>query len=185
MASPLVLELSLDTRRFAYFTTNGLVKVWDATTQQIRPIVRPPTGNVLTNPVTLAFSPDSRWLAVATEAGWAQVFDVTTGRPVSGPPKGYLSGTIKIGFSADARSLVAYGEDGTARLWDLATGREMVSGLPLNQLLTYHLGWKLLPPDGNSVIEGAGEGVIRVVRLRSLPEIDAADKRDQETRLEF
>ena len=63
--------------------------------------------------------------------------------------------------------------DGTAKIWHVATSREMVSSLPVNWFLTFHWGWMALPLDGNSVIESAGEDAIRVVRLRTLAEIDA------------
>jgi len=67
--------------------------------------------------------------------------------------------------------------DGTARIWNIATSREMISGLPVNYFIKTQLRWNLLPPDGNSLLESAGEGAIRVVRLPTLPEIDALEAR--------
>ena len=96
---------------------------------------------------------------------------------MSGPLAGYSAGAYKIGFSADSKSLVTYGQDGTAKIWNVATSREMVSRLPVNWFLTFHWGWTALPQDGNSVVEGAGEGAIRVVRLPTLAEIDALENR--------
>jgi WD40 repeat protein len=105
------------------------------------------------------------------------VFNAGTGETVSGPVAGYLAGTYKVGFSADSKSLVTYGLDGTAKIWNVATSREMVSGLQLNGFLATHWYWKLLPPDGNSVVESAGEDAIRVVRLPTLAETDALENR--------
>ena len=169
-------QTSPDGCLFAYVTTNDQIKVWDAATQQTRLTIKLPEQNPAS--LSLGFSPDSRWLAVATTEGegWARVFDVGTGQPVSGPLAGYSAGAYKIGFSADSKSLVTYGTDGTAKIWHVATSREMVSRLPVNRFLTYHWYWTALPPDGNSVVESAGEDAIRVVRLRTLAEIDALEE---------
>jgi eukaryotic-like serine/threonine-protein kinase len=163
-------KVSPDGRLFAYLSTNGWVNVWDAASKQIKSIVKPAVSLSC-----FEFSPDSRWLAVAMLPDRVQVFDVGTGQPVSEPLTGYLAGTIKVGFSADSKSLVTYCKDGTAKIWNIATGREMISGLPLNQFLIYHVPWRLLPSDGNSVFESAGEGAIRLVHLPTLAVIDALE----------
>jgi WD40 repeat protein len=165
--------VSWDGRFFAYITTNRQVKVGDAATRQIRFTVQPPEWNL---GIDLQFSPDSRLLAVAGSSGWIQVFDVGTGQRVSEPLMGYLAETQKVSFSADSKSLVTYSIDYTAKLWHIATSREMVSGLPLNSFLTLHWYWMLLPRDGNSVVEGADPGAIRVVRLPTLTQIDSLEK---------
>jgi WD40 repeat protein len=162
--------VSPDSRFFAYFTTSGQVKVWDAVSNQTKSIVTLPVENTAT-----AFSPDSRWLAVANRSGHVQVFDIGTGQSVSGPLAGYSANTVRIGFSADGKSLVTYSRDGTATIWNIATGREMICGLQLNYFLTDHLPTRLLPLDGNSIFESAGEGAIRLVRLPTLAEIDARE----------
>jgi WD40 repeat protein len=88
---------------------------------------------------------------------------------------------LQVRFSADSKSLVTYSMDGLARIWNIATGREMISGLRVNWFLIGHMGWSLLPPDGNSVLESAGEGAIRVVRLPTLAEIDVLEGRAART----
>jgi WD40 repeat protein len=169
-------QTSPDGRLFAYVSANDQVKVWDAATQQTQLTVTLPEANA--SDLTLGFSPDSRWLALArTEGeGWARVYDVSSGQPMGDPLAGYSAGAYKIGFSADSKSLVTYGKEGTAKIWNVATGREMVSRLPVNRFLTFHWYWTALPPDGNSVVESAGEDAIRVIRLPTLAEIDALEK---------
>ncbi|MHC1767800.1 MAG: WD40 repeat domain-containing protein [Verrucomicrobiia bacterium] len=156
--------------KVAYGTTNAEVKVWDAATKQTRFAVKLPE-----RPYWIEFSPDSRLLAVVTSRGWVQVLNTATGKTVSESLAAYWAGTCRVSFSADAKSLVTYSTDHTAKIWDIATGREMVSGLPVNAFL---IGseWTALPPDGNSVVEGAGEGAIRVVDLPTLADIDASEE---------
>ncbi len=163
--------VSPDGRLFAYGTTKTELKVWDAATKQTRFAVKLPE-----RPCWIEFSPDSRLLAVVTSRGWVQVLGTATGKTVSESLAAYWAGTCRVSFSADAKSLVTYSTDHTAKIWDIATGREMVSGLPVNSFL---MGseWTALPPDGNSVVEGAGEGAIRVVDLPTLAQIDGVEER--------
>jgi WD40 repeat protein len=169
--NPYTLHISPDGRLWGYVTTNGQVNVRDSATKQTQSIVKVPPWDVI-----IRFSPDSRWLAVATQ-GQVQVWNAGTGQPLGAPLSGLSAVTTKASFSADSRSLVTGSLDGTAKIWNIATSREMISGLPLNSFLKNHLRWNLLPPDGNSVLESAGEGAIRVVRLPTLAEIDALEAR--------
>jgi WD40 repeat protein len=154
-----------------YVTTNGQVMVRDVATRQTQSIVKVPPWDVL-----IQFSPDSQLLAVSTcTQGEVQVWNPRTGKLLAKQLAGLLTLTCKVSFSADSRSLVTVSLDGTARIWNIATGREMISGLPVNSFMKTQLRWNLLPPDGNSVLESAGEGAIRVVRLRTLAEIDALE----------
>jgi WD40 repeat protein len=162
--------VSPNSRLFTYFTTSGQVKVWDAIRNETKSIVKLPVEYTFT-----AFSPDSRWLAVANRSGRVQVFDIGTGQSVCGPLAGYLADTVRVDFSADSKSLVTYSGDRTAKIWNIASGREMISGLRLNPFLAGHLPTRLLPLDGNSIFESAGEGAIRLVRLPTLAEIDARE----------
>ena len=167
---PVAWKASLDGRLVCYVTTNDQVKVYDATSKRTRFIAKladPPIDIVAAE-----FSPDSRWLAVGSSGGQIQVWNVGTGRPVGNPLPRYSADTWKFSFSADGKSLVTYAMDNTARIWNIATSREMVSGLRLNWFLNDHTQWTILPPDGNSVLEGAGEQAIHVVRLPTLAEID-------------
>jgi WD40 repeat protein len=169
--NPYTVDISPDGRLWGYITTNGQVKVWDAATKQTKSIIKLRTWEAI-----IRFSPDSRLLAVVKSQGEVQVWNAGTGE-LSDPLAGLLAVTTKVSFSADSRSLVTYSIDGTARIWNIATSREMISGLPLNSFLKSHLRWNLLPPDGNSVLESAGEGAIRVVRLPTFAEIDALEAR--------
>jgi eukaryotic-like serine/threonine-protein kinase len=171
--NPYTLDISPDGRFWGYITTNGQVKVWDSATKQTKSIVKVPPWDVI-----IQFSRDSRLLAVSTcTQGEVRVWDAGTGKPLSDPLAGLLALTSKVSFSADSRSLVTESLDGNARIWNIATSREMISGLPLNSFLKNHLRWNLLPPDGNSILESAGEGAIRVVHLPTLAEIDALETR--------
>jgi WD40 repeat protein len=158
---------SPDGRLFAYVTTNGQVKVWDAASQQTKSIVKLPVTQCV-----IHFSRDSRWLAVAA-LGEARVWDARTG--LLAPLATDSTGTLMVRFSADSTSLVTYSMDGIARIWNIATGREMISGLRVNWFLVGHMGWSLLSPDGNSVLESAGDDSIRVLGLPTLAEIDARE----------
>jgi WD40 repeat protein len=169
--SPYALDITPDGRLWGYITINGQVKVWDLATKQTKSIINLPAWETI-----ICFSPDSRWLAFVKTQGDIWVWNAGTGE-LSAPFGGLLAVAAKVSFSADSKSLVTYSLDGTARIWNIATGREMISGLPLNLFLRRHLRWNLLPPDGNSVLESAGEGAIRVVRLPTLAEIDALEAR--------
>ncbi|MHC1769259.1 MAG: protein kinase [Verrucomicrobiia bacterium] len=167
--TPYSTKASPDGRLFAFVTTSGEVKVWDAASQQTRSIAK-----LATTQACIEFSPNSRWLAAAA-LGQAQVWDTRTAQLA--PLSGDSMGTLGVRFSADSQSLVTYSMDGTGRIWNIATGREMMSGLRVNWFLVGHMGWNLLAPDGNSVLESEGEEAIRVVRLPTLAEIDVLEAR--------
>jgi WD40 repeat protein len=141
--------------------------------------MRLPNDGALTS---AALSPDASLLVTGSDDGTAQVWRVATGEPALPPLVGHLSGIGKVGFSEDGRTILSYSDDGTARMWNVATGQEMVSGLPLNDLLKDHVWSGLLIGDGNGLVEAVDADRIRIVRLPTLREIDAVEQNQDKPR---
>jgi WD40 repeat protein len=101
-------------------TSDGMAKIWDASTGDLIHELSGHTANIQ----RVAFSPDGQLLATASEDGTAKVWDVATGKillTLSGHT-GALWGAI---FSPNGSLLTTIGNDGTAKLWDSTTGQEL------------------------------------------------------------
>lgn len=168
--SPLAVVPNRDATLLAYPGSDGTIIVWDYLRSRVKRRLTVPLaadGRL----EALAFSPDNTLLAVAT-GDRAQVWSIGTGRPATQPLSGHLSGVYKIGFSADSRTVMTYSQDRTVRLWNVATGREVMSGLPIDQVLSWHPRIGIFSKDETAAIEPEGEDRWRVVRLPTLAEVD-------------
>jgi len=163
---------SWDGRLYGYPSTNGSYVVWDIGADRAQCVLQGYTGA----PKSVAFSRDGRFLAIGTDDAMARIWSLPSGHPVSPPLIGHLSGIEKLIFSPDGRTLLTYGGENRCHLWNVATGQQVVSDLPLNDLLCRG-GWlQVLSEDGNVIVEPDGENKLRFVRLPPLAEIDGQEK---------
>jgi len=165
---PLCYPVFPDRGWMAYPSTNRSVVLYDVRRRQRVLEVESVDGLN-----AMAFSPDGNLLAAGCEDGTALVWETATGRPALPPLVGHLSGIGKVQFSLDSRVLVTCSDDGTARMWNVATGQEMVSDLPMNELLRIHIWLRPLLGDGNGIVEAVAPNRLRILRLPTLAEIDA------------
>ena len=92
------------------------------------------------------------------------------------PLKGHRSGLTTLLFSPDGKTLVSgsvagAGGDNTIKFWNVATGREMleIQGADL-------VSCTCAAPADKFLLWREHEGLIRVTKLPTLAEIDAAEK---------
>jgi WD40 repeat protein/serine/threonine protein kinase len=125
-----------DGRRLASASSDGTVKVWDATRGQEFLTLK--VGDVFSGEgyacsvKSVAFSPDGQQLASAGFDRKVKVWDVDPRREGSVHPltftlKGHTRPVAFVGFSQDGRRLVSAGIDGTTKVWDARTGKEILT----------------------------------------------------------
>ena len=112
--------LTPDGRYFFAVRTNGLARIWDATSGQL--LHEFPT-RVL--PLACArLSPDARWLALSPETPYeAYLYHTVTG--AERILRGHTEYVKRLAFAPDSALLATAGIDGRIRLWDTETGTEM------------------------------------------------------------
>jgi len=112
--------LTPDGRYFFALTTNGLARIWDATSGQL--LHEFPT-RVL--PLACArLSADARWLALSPESPYeAYLYHTVTG--AERILRGHTEYVKRLAFSPDSAHLATAGIDGRIRLWDTDTGTEV------------------------------------------------------------
>jgi RNA polymerase sigma factor (sigma-70 family) len=146
--------------------SEGVIRVWDATTGKERLLLRPHAGQVY----SIAFSPDGKRLASIGTGKDAQsapvcVWDATTGkllRTFRQPEWGY-----RVAFSPDGRRLAVSGRDYTVRFWDVSSGKE-------NLQFKGHQGiiWSFaFSPNGKMLVTGSDDKTIRLWDAATAKEI--------------
>jgi WD40 repeat protein len=133
--APAVAALSPDRRRAVTLSTAGVMRTWDLTAGQPRPLTAEravAAENVLWCGKTLAFSPDGKRFAAAVGDKVLHVrgLDAGSGGQESAGPdrldisghKAELAGAV---FTADGKRILSVGYDQTLRYWDAADGREL------------------------------------------------------------
>jgi WD40 repeat protein len=122
------LAFSPDGMRFATFSTDNTVRVWDAQTG-----AELLTFRKHTEPVScVAFSPDGRLVASAGGQVFfpseqeVKVWDAKTGDELLNL-SGHTGWVTRVAFSPDGRRLASAGTDGTVKLWDVETGKEALT----------------------------------------------------------
>jgi eukaryotic-like serine/threonine-protein kinase len=136
----------------------GDVKLWDATTGQLRWSGHSPTGPMM----AVAFSPDGRQLASTGVAANAegreiQIWDAATGSPLK-TLTGVPGGAFSLAYSPDGAILASGGVDAKIRLWNPAAGTEV-------SVLRGHCGnvfGVAFSPDGRLLASASWDGTSRV-----------------------
>jgi WD40 repeat protein len=102
-------------------TGDGVVRLWDVATGQVRRL-----GSAAQQSVTaVAFSPDGSLVASSSWDGGLRIWDTRTGESYL-PNPGHLYGVGCLSFFDDGRRLASGGGDGTLRLWETSTGRVLM-----------------------------------------------------------
>ncbi len=109
------------------------------------------------------FSPDGRFLATVSHDGTARLWDTRTGQPLA-PPLDHESSVWLAGFDWSNRFVLTVTDGSLIRVWDVPDGKLLNTLPPPN---TPSLGGPLVydavfTPDGQSLLIGGGEGVVRV-----------------------
>lgn len=112
-------ELTADGRYLYGLQTNGLARIWDASTGRL---LREFATRAL--PLVCArLSPDGRWLAISPDTPYeAYLYDTHTG--TDQVLRGHTEYVKRMAFSADSSQLATAGIDGRIRLWATLTGEE-------------------------------------------------------------
>ena len=100
-------------KRLASASSDGTVKLWDATTGQEALTLRGHTGWVF----SVAFSPDGRRLASASDDRTVKLWDATTGQEAL-TLRGHTGSVTSVAFSPDGERLASADENGTVKIWD-------------------------------------------------------------------
>src|SRR5262249_34088931 len=116
------LAYSPDSRYLAVARHNGVVRVWDAASGQLRQSFEGHKGPAW----HVAFSPDSRTLASCGSDRTVRLWDVAGGKALGAPFK-HPAAVKGVAFRSDGRSVVATCDDGTVKVWDRDTGRDTFS----------------------------------------------------------
>jgi WD40 repeat protein/DNA-binding SARP family transcriptional activator len=104
----------------------GEVIVWRMPSRSLR--YRLPADNL--RALTVSISPNSRTLASAGREGKVRMWDLTTGRPLSGPLDGHAGVVHSSAFSPDGSMLATAGSDASPLLWDVRSQKRLGAPLP-------------------------------------------------------
>ncbi len=118
---------SQDGGAFATGDKDGIIRLWDATTNRRWATFSEPFNQAERLDIrALAFSPNKKILASAGEDEIVRLWD-TENRIKLGALKGHENWITAIAFSADGKTLASGDVNKIIKLWDVSTGRERVT----------------------------------------------------------
>ena len=153
---------SQDSGAFATGDKDGIVRLWDVTTNRRWATFSEPFNAAERLDIrALAFSPDRKILASAGEDKMVRLWD-TENRTKFGTLKGHETWVTAIAFSADGKTLASGDVNKIIKLWDASTGdeRATLSGhiSTINALTFAPEGTPLY---GGCLVSGSADGTIR------------------------
>jgi WD40 repeat protein len=125
----------------------------------------------------LAFSPDGSRFALGGAIGKIFIYETTSGKLLQ-TLAGHEDAVTSLAFSPDGNTLASGGQDGTIRLWDLQTGAEIrlldrLSQDVRNSSVPVRIGCLAFSPDGNVLVTGEADGMIRLWNIATGVQIAA------------
>jgi WD40 repeat protein len=115
---------SADGKQVATAGMGDQVRIWDATTGQLRGAFQSNPGGSRPDALdTMAFSPDGRRLALVGAGAAVQIWDLALGGPIVGLPDGHQGTIGALAYGPDGATVASASDDGTIRLWNAATGQ--------------------------------------------------------------
>jgi len=112
------MALSNNGKHFATGSDNGIVHLWDATTNP--PTDQPLVGHAATFVNALAFSPDGKILATGSHDTTIRLWDVDTAQQIGNPLLGHSELINALAFSPDGKTLASGSWDDLIMLWDVS-----------------------------------------------------------------
>jgi WD40 repeat protein len=159
---------SRDGRHLASASSDGAVKLWDATrldeTQDARLTLR---ARVYGQCLNVAFSPDGRRLATGGEDNTVKLWDVQTGDELRSLP-GHSGEVCTVAFSpGPGRWIASAGEGSTVTIRDSHTG-DLLRSFRGHTGLVSSVAFS---PDGRSLISGSRDHTVKVWDVTRLGEV--------------
>jgi WD40 repeat protein len=150
------LSLSRDGKTLVAAGTDGVIRVWDVASGQMRR-----TLNGHTNSVYKAdFSPNDKLIASSSRDTTVRIWDFAAGRELY-KLTGFKCSVKNIAFSPDGKTLAAVGNDGMLKLWNVETGKELKSLVHSDSsdvdVSVYSV---VFSRDGRKIYAGNGDGTI-------------------------
>ena len=150
------LSLSRDGKTLVTAGTDGVIRVWDVVSGQMRRTLPGHTNSIY----KAVFSPNEKLIASSSRDLTARVWDFATGRELH-RLTGFKCSVKSVAFSPDGKTLAVVGNDGMLKLWDVETGKEskslVHSDSPDVDISVYSV---VFSRDGKKVYAGNGDGTI-------------------------
>jgi WD40 repeat protein len=142
---------SPDGSAFLTASRDKTVRLWDASSGELRQTFKPPDGVL-----AAAFSPDGHWVLTGGEDNTVGFWEV--GKETSDVSLRLPSVVMAVAFSPDGKTFGTGSLDGSVQLWDMALRKPL--GEPLR-----HRGWVralAFGPKGRALLTGSRDGTARL-----------------------
>ncbi len=146
------LDFSLDGKRLASGSGDGLILLWDVNTGL-------PLGPLLVGHQDavwgVSFSPDGAMLASGSSDTTIILWDATAGEPLGQPLAGHKTTVSSLAFSPDGETLASGGGDNAIFLWHAPSGQPLGAPLYGHQAALRSVAFS---PDGKMLASGSADG---------------------------
>lgn len=142
---------SPDNQHLASAGNDGVVRIWDVSTQEQTGAFRGHTGRV----TGVAWSPDGQRIVSTDMDGVALVWDPANGRQTA-RFNSHTRAVYSAAWSPDSRLIVTSGDDAMLRIWEASSGKQVKSMLAFGSSVT-EAAWH---PDGSRFVAATGNAAI-------------------------